>query len=202
MIGIGRNKFYEWRRRQGRVNAHNGRIPRDFWLEDWEKQAIIEFYLANPTEGYRRLSFMMLDSNVVAVSPSSTYRVLKKAGLIRQWSHKKSKKGTGFKQPSSPHKHWHVDVSYLNISGTFYYFCGLLDGYSRYIVHWEIRKTMNEGDVEIIIQRAREKFPDATPELPDQRIILQFSPVHVGIGIALQFQMKNRTRNKKRHKVW
>jgi len=60
-----------------------------------------------------------------------------------------------------PHEHWHIDVSYLNICGTFYYFCGLLDGYSRTIVHWEIREAMTEADIEIIIERAREKFPDA-----------------------------------------
>ncbi|GMU39049.1 MAG: hypothetical protein AMXMBFR22_32400 [Phycisphaerae bacterium] len=35
---------------------------------------------AYPLEGYRRLAFMMLDADVVAVSPSSGYRVLKQAG--------------------------------------------------------------------------------------------------------------------------
>jgi hypothetical protein len=30
-------------------------------------------------------------------------------------------KGTGFEQPLQPHQHWHVDVSYINLSGTFYY---------------------------------------------------------------------------------
>jgi len=61
------------------------------------------------------------------------------------------------------HHHGHIDVSYLNICGTFYYFCGVLDGYSRYIVHWEIRESMKEPEIEMIIQRAREKFPDTTP---------------------------------------
>jgi putative transposase len=53
------------------VNEHNGWVPRDFWLEAWEKQAIIGFHLKNPLEGYRRLTFMMLDADIVAVSPSS-----------------------------------------------------------------------------------------------------------------------------------
>jgi hypothetical protein len=48
-------------------------------LEDWEKQAIISFHLKNPLEGYRRLTFMMLDADVVAVSPSSVWRVLEDA---------------------------------------------------------------------------------------------------------------------------
>lgn len=164
-IGVGRVKFYRWCQRHGQVNQHNAAIPRDFWLSDWEKQAIVEFYMEHQQDGYRRLTFMMLDRGIVAVSPASTYRVLKEAGLMRKWNGKESKKGTGFVQPIGPHEHWHVDVSYLNIAGTFYYFCGLLDGYSRYIVHWEIRQAMTEKDVTTIIQRAREKYPEAGPRV-------------------------------------
>jgi putative transposase len=104
------SKFYDWRERYGKVNEHNGWVPRDFWLEDWEKQAIIGFHLKNPLEGYRRLRFMMLDADIVAVSPSAS------GG-------------------------WHIDVSYINISGTFYYLCSILDGCSRYIVNWDLRES-------------------------------------------------------------
>jgi len=146
------------------MNA-GGWIPRDFWLEPWEKEAIIAFYLSHPKEGYRRLSFMMLDADLVAVSPGSTYRVLKAAGLLRRWNGKASQKGKGFQQPTRAHEHRHVDVCYINICGTFYYLCAILDGYSRYVVHWEIRESMREPDVEIVIQRAREKVPGVKPTI-------------------------------------
>ena len=164
-IGIARSKYYHWRDRYGKLNEHNAWIPRDFWLEDWEKQAIIAYYLDHPREGYRRLTYMMIDDDIVAVSPSSAYRVLSKAGLLNRWNHKASKKGDGFTQPLKAHEHWHIDISYINISGTFYYLCSILDGFSRYIVHWEIRKQMTEMDVEIILQRAQEMFPEATPRI-------------------------------------
>ena len=164
-IGLGRDRFALWRRRAGRPNRHNATVPRDFWLEEWERQAVVAFHFDHPLEGYRRLAYMMLDADVVAVSPSSVYRVLKSAGLLGRWARRESKKGTGFDQPAGPHQHWHVDVSYLNICGTFYYLCAVLDGYSRFIVHWEIREAMTERDVEIVIQRAREKFPHARPRL-------------------------------------
>jgi transposase InsO family protein len=108
---------------------------------------------------------MMLDADVVAASPSSVYRVLRQAGAIEPRDHKPSRKGKGFQQPSRAHEHWHVDVTYINIAGTFFYLCSPLDGYSRFIVHWEIRETMTEPDVETIIQRARERFPDARPRI-------------------------------------
>ncbi|MDP6736906.1 MAG: IS3 family transposase [Nitrospinaceae bacterium] len=163
--GISISKFYDWKRRYGMINEHNSWIPRDFWLELWEKQAIVAYCQAHPLDGYRRLTFMMLDEDIVAVSPSSVYRVLKNAGLLRKWNGKNSRKGQGFKQPGKPHSHWHVDVCYINICATFYYLCAVLDGYSRYIVHWEIRESMKEADVEIIIQRAREKFPGVHPRI-------------------------------------
>jgi transposase InsO family protein len=164
-LKIGPSKFYDWRRRYGKVNEHNHWIPRDFWLEDWEKQAIIDFYRHHPSDGYRRLAFMMLDADVVAVSPSSVYRVLSGAGLLKRWHPGVSKKGNGFIGPLRPHQHWHVDISYLNIRGTFYYLCSLLDGYSRYIVHWELRESMSEADVEIVLQRAKERFPREKPRI-------------------------------------
>lgn len=107
----------------------------------------------------------MLDQDIVAVSPSSVYRVLSAADLIKRWNGKTSKKGSGFVQPLNPHDHWHIDISYVNICSTFYYLCGILDGCSRYIVHWELREAMTEKDIEIILQRAREKFPQATPRI-------------------------------------
>ena len=54
-LGVRASKFYDWRERYGRVNEHNGWVPRDFWLQPWEKQSIIRYYLDHPLEGYRRL---------------------------------------------------------------------------------------------------------------------------------------------------
>jgi transposase InsO family protein len=164
-IGLGTSKFHDWRKRYGKVNEHNAWVPRDHWLTDDEKERIRVFARQRPLEGYRRLTFMMLDADVVACSPASVYRVLKAAGLLAGQSPTPTKKGTGFVQPLKPHQHWHVDVSYLNIAGTFYFLCSILDGYSRFIVHWEIREKMEETDVATIIQRAREKFPGETPRI-------------------------------------
>jgi transposase InsO family protein len=63
-------------------------------------------------------------------------------GLLSKWNGKPSKKGTGFEQPLAAHQHWHIDVSYINVSGTFYYLCSILDACSRYIVNWDLRESM------------------------------------------------------------
>ncbi len=51
-------------------------------------------------------------------------------------------------------------MSCLNICGTFYYLCSILD-----VVHWEIRETMTEAEIEVILQRAHEKYPEQRPRI-------------------------------------
>ena len=166
MIGINSSKYYSWVGRKGSANNHNGKIPKKHWCLDWEKEAIIKYAKAHPGEGYRRMTYMMIDDNIVAVSPATTYRVLKSAGLLNRWNKvKKSTKGNGFNQPSAPHQHWHPDIKYVNFQGTFLFLISVVDGYSRYIVHHELRQNMQEFDIEITIHRALEKYPGEKPRI-------------------------------------
>ena len=41
----------------------------------------------------------------------------------------------------------------------------MLDGYSRFIVHWDLRQSMTEADIEIILQNPKETYPDAKPRV-------------------------------------
>lgn len=77
-----RASFTTGKKRFGQVNEHNGLVPRDHWLEPHERQATLDFHQQRPDEGYRRLTYMMLDADIVAVSAASVYRVLKTAGRL------------------------------------------------------------------------------------------------------------------------
>jgi hypothetical protein len=70
-MGVPEGTYYNWKKRYGMVNEHNGWIPRDHWLEDWEKKSILDYYWEHLLDGYRRLTYKMLDANIVAVSASS-----------------------------------------------------------------------------------------------------------------------------------
>ena len=41
----------------------------------------------------------------------------------------------------------------------------MLDGFSRFLVHWDLRESMTEADIEIILQAAKEKHPEARPQI-------------------------------------
>jgi transposase InsO family protein len=99
--------------------------------------------------------------------------------FVRRWS-EKTEIGVG--RSLQPHQHWHIDVSYINVCATFYYLCGVLDGYSRGIVHRDLRESMKEADVEVILERAKEKCPETKPRIISdngpQFIARDFKGVH------------------------
>ncbi len=172
-IGIPKAKYHSWVKRYGKSNNHNGKIPKHNWLIPSEVNSIVEyaksvysnndFFIKN---GYRRLTYTMIDNNVVYASCSSVYRVLKRYNLLNKWNTAKSgKKGKGFNQPTAPHQHWHTDIKYVTVNGQTVFLISVIDGYSRYIVHNEVRVNMNKSDCEIVIQRAKEKYPNAKPRI-------------------------------------
>ena len=173
MIGIARYKFYDWRERLGEENHHNGKIPKAHWLTPEERQSIIDYagqYMSENSyylkDGYRRIAYMGIDENKFACSPTSVYRVLSKEGLLNKWKGKHtSSKGSGYRQPDAPFKEYHIDIKYINYKGTFLFLISIMDGYSRYIIHHELRLTMEEKDVEITVQKAIEKYPDKKPRI-------------------------------------
>ena len=67
-LGVKCSRYYSWLDREGQPNQHNGEIPRGHWILDWEREAIIRYAEDHPGEGYRRLTYMMLDDNIAAVS--------------------------------------------------------------------------------------------------------------------------------------
>jgi transposase InsO family protein len=159
-------QFYEWKNRYGKPNEHNGKQPKEFWLLDEEKEKILEYAREHPLSGYRRMCYEMMDAGIAAVSPATVFRILRDNGLMNRFKRPSpSKKRTGFEPPIKAHEHWHIDISHLNICGTFYYLCSILDGYSRKIVGWGIGEKMTEKDVEIIVQEAKENYPTASPRI-------------------------------------
>ena len=162
-LALSQTRYYAWLKMKPAVARC---VPKSHWLLPWEAQAIIAYRHEHPRAGYRPLTYQMLDANIVAVSPASVYRVLHKAGLL--WPNAKTHtkaKGSGFEQPQKPHEHWHLDISYINFKGTFVYLVAIIDGYSRYLVHYELRISVEALDVELLLERAREKFPGVTPVL-------------------------------------
>lgn len=166
LLGITASRYYDWITRSGQPNRHNGIVPRKHWILPEERQNIVEYCSDKILQGYRRLTYMMIDEDVAYVSPATTYRILKAEGLLNPWSKPAlTTKGNGYQQPDTIHMDWHTDIAYVNILGTFFFLITVMDGFSRMILHHELRSHMEEYDVEIVIRRAQEKYPEARANL-------------------------------------
>ena len=54
------SKYYNWQERYGKINEHNGFIPRDFWLEDWDCRLAPTAAKADDVEGYLRVKWVLV----------------------------------------------------------------------------------------------------------------------------------------------
>ena len=164
-LGITTSKFHAWRQRYGKENTHNAATARGWWLEEWEQKAIIDFQARFPLESHRCLAFMMLDADVVAVSPSSVGRVLRNAGRVQPAIKKASFKSKSFRHSRRPHERWDFEVSKIRVIRELFYFASVVDCCTRFILHWELHESMNETETQAIVRRACERYPDARPDL-------------------------------------
>lgn len=164
-LGLSKARYRDWVKRAAR-DALADRRPtaafRDGILAE-EKAAVIAYALSHPKDGYRRLTWQMVDADVAYLSASSVYRVLDEADLLSRWKRSTSS-GTAPAKPTRPHERWHTDLMYLRIQDTWYFLVTVLDAYSRYVVHWELLTTMRAEDVQLVIHQALEQT-GATPDI-------------------------------------
>jgi putative transposase len=157
-LGLSKGRYYEWVKRRGEdrlADRSTAALSVGLILEE-EKQAVVGYALAHPKDGYRRLAWQMVDEDVAYVSPSSVYRILHDADLLYRWKRSRSV-GEPPPRPVRPNERWHTDIMYLRVGGTWYFLVTVLDGYSRYVVHWELLVSMRAADVRLVIQEALER---------------------------------------------
>jgi len=109
---------------------------------------------------------MLIDESIVAASESAIYGILKAHDLLGRFTNNKTgAQKEYFNKPLFPHHHWHVDLAYIKILGIFYFMILLLDGYSRFLLHWDLMTDMRTQSVELFILETKEKYSNAKPKL-------------------------------------
>jgi transposase InsO family protein len=159
--GISQRTWREWAERRGIETKHNNNIPKAYYLTPDEIKAIIKYCTDNFMKGYRMQCWEMVDQNVAFVSCSSVYKVIKRHHLDKKWAQAVEMAKRGFDQPLSVHEQWHIDFSYIKVGGIFYYFLGILDGYSRKMLNWRLCENMAGINAEILVAQTKEMYPEA-----------------------------------------
>jgi len=159
--GISQRTWSEWKQRRDIPTKHNNNIPKNYYITPQEIAAIVLFCTLNQLKGYRMLCWEMVDKNVAFVSCSSVYNVIKRYNLGKKWAETVEMKKRGFDQPKAVHEQWHIDFSYIKIDGAFYYFLGILDGFSRKMLNWRLCENMTGINAEILVTETKELYPEA-----------------------------------------
>ena len=166
-LGVPRGTYYRWKKERAweREKAAPVSPVQAFEALPEEKQAVIKYALAHPEVRHRELSWRMIDEDVAYLSASTVYRILRAEELMHRQRGRVKRYREEIEKASFPDEIWATDLMYLTVAGVQYYLITVIDEYSRYIVHWEIREQMTEADVELVLQRARERFPQARPRI-------------------------------------
>ncbi len=118
-----------------------------------EEDAVKEYVRNNPGCGYKRYTYMMLDDNIVALKEHQVYEIMKGSGLLLF-----GKRTSGIykrpPKPTKPNEVWHIDIMYLWIYDRWFYLVDIIDGYSRFLVHWKLCTTMHANTVVETMQEA------------------------------------------------
>jgi len=159
--GISKRTWHEWQQRRDIETKHNNNTPKTHYLTPEEIMAIVSYCKANPLKGYRMQCWEMVDLNIAYVSCSSVYNIVKRYNLDKKWAEAVEMAKRGFDQPKAIHEQWHIDFSYIRIDGAWYYFIGILDGFSRKMLNWRLCENMKGINAEILVAQTKERYPEA-----------------------------------------
>lgn len=166
-LGVPRSVYFAWRARSLSGQLQDlPRCPQSYdRLLPHEVQAIKAFALSHPKVGYRKLSYMMLDQDLVAVSESAVYRVLREADLLSRWKRSTRSSGQYLFTPTAPNQQWHTDVMYAWVGCRHYFLLSFVDAYSRFVVHHRLLTELSGRAVAIELEAALATCGPAKPRL-------------------------------------
>ena len=180
-LGLDAATYYRWQeeaRAGGRPERK--RVARSRCLDPTavEVEAVKCYALRFPQLGARRLTWRMVDDAAVGLKPHQVLEILRSLDLLGR------RKGTEPKPlrrpppPERPNEVWHIDLMYVQVGPRWFYLVDILDGYSRYLVHWTLNPTMKTDTVLMTVEAALAKL--STPRLAGEpRLVHDHGPQFV-----------------------
>jgi putative transposase len=166
LYGIKKSTFYGWQKAPI-IPPERKTFTSSVSIRQEEVDAVLKYRDLHPDIGYRKFTWQMVDANVAFLSESKVYDILSEYNRLQGWN--RVDNGETSKEyrhkPKHVHYHWHTDIAYVKVGGVFYFLIMMLDGYSRFLLDWELMTDMLGGSVENFVQRVKEKYPHARPRL-------------------------------------
>jgi len=162
-LSIGRATFYRW------LNGkETPKIPFVHPLKvlKEEEDIVVKYAKLNPGIGYKKLTYLMVDENIVYLTPPQVYGILTKYNLLNKWGNVKGKAEKEYREkPTKINEHWHTDIMYVRIGEIWGFLVAILDGFSRYIIRWKLLPDISSKSVSLFIQEVLDKNPGVSPKI-------------------------------------
>jgi putative transposase len=172
LLGISRRSYYRWLKEEKwakqlpEAPVRPVRPVQPYEALPEEKQAVVAYALKRPELRHRELAWRMVDEDVVCLSPSTVYRILKEAKLVCPWRRRSKRRREEEEKATRPNQIWATDLMYVQVEGGTYFFVSFIDEYSRYVVHHELVLGMDGVTVSLAAETAiatLAKGPDGLP---------------------------------------
>ena len=165
-LGIAPRSYYRWRRERAWEQAAPSKPAPPYEATAGEKQLVLEYARRYPALRHRELAWRMVDEDVVGLSPSTVYRILKENNLVCPWRRRTKRYRAVWEKASRPDQRWATDLMYVQVLGMTYFLSSFLDEYSRMIVHWVLLPNMEAHSVSVSAQAAIEQLPRGSDGRP------------------------------------
>ena len=161
-LGVSASSYYRWLKEEAwakALPAEGARPVQPFEATAEEKEAVRRYALKHPGIRHRELAWRMVDEDVVYLSPSTVYRILKEAKLVCPWRRRKKRQREEDEKATRPNEIWATDLKYVFVGERAYYLISFLDEYSRYIVYHELLWSMDGQTMSLAALAALETLP-------------------------------------------
>jgi transposase InsO family protein len=157
-LGVSRSSYHRWLRERAWARA-SLEPPQPVSIHEAlpaEKLAVLDYARAHAALRHRELAWRMVDEDIVCLSPSTVYRVLKEANLVCAWRRRQKRSREEAEKTQRPDERWASDLMHVKVGRRTFYLVAFMDEYSRMIVHHELLWSMDGPTVSLAAQAALE----------------------------------------------
>lgn len=175
-LGIARRSYYRWLREEAwarALAAEPVKPVQPFEALPQEKEAVLNYAHTHPELRHRELAWRMVDEDVVCLSPSTVYRILKTANLVCPWRRRSKRRREEDEKATCPDQIWATDVMQVMIGEGTYFVVTFMDEYSRSVVDFELATGMDGLTVSAAAQGAIDTLPKGEDGLPVARPLIR-----------------------------